>query len=117
MDKGDVVRAAATSAVKSIIKACPPESTRVVFRSLESILEQGKWRTKVGVLDSFKLFVPAAPDHVASELGAVLPKVEASMHDTKQEVSLPAEFPLYVTHSQARYPRQLSNVQLRYVQP
>ncbi|KAF8894076.1 P-loop containing nucleoside triphosphate hydrolase protein [Infundibulicybe gibba] len=87
MDKGDVVRVAATAAVKAIIKHCPPESTRIIFRNLEAILETGKWKTKVGVLDALRMFVTPARDAVAAELGATLPKVEAAMHDTKQEVS------------------------------
>lgn len=87
MDKGDVVRAAAFSAVKSILKLFPPESIRILFRHLECILEAGKWRVKVGVLDAFRSFVTSARDAVAAELGTVLPKVEAAMHDTKQEVS------------------------------
>lgn len=87
MDKGEVVRSAAIAAVKSILKLFPPESTRIVFKHLESILETGKWRTKVGVLDAFKSFVVSAKDAVASELGDLLPKVEHAMHDTKQEVS------------------------------
>lgn len=88
MDKGDVVRAAAFSAIKSILKLFPPESIRVLFRHLECILEAGKWRVKVGVLDAFRSFVTSARDAVAAELGTVLPKVEAAMHDTKQEASL-----------------------------
>jgi elongation factor 3 len=88
MDKGDVVRAAAFSAVKSILKLFPPESIRILFRHLECILEAGKWRVKVGVLDAFRSFVASARDAVAAELGTVLPKVEAAMHDTKQEASL-----------------------------
>jgi hypothetical protein len=88
MDKGEVVRSAATSAVKSILKLFPPEATRVVFQHLETILEAGKWRTKVGVLDAFKSFVIPAKDAVAAELGDLLPKVEHAMHDTKQEVGL-----------------------------
>ena len=86
MDKGDVVREAATAATKSILKLFPPESTRVVFRSLEEILLQGKWRTKVGVLEAMKTFVNSARDAVAAELGSILPKVEGALHDTKSEV-------------------------------
>lgn len=86
MDKGDVVRVAATSAVKVILKLCPPESTSLVFRTLENILATGKWKAKVGVLESFKIFVTSAPEQVGLELVNVLPKVEAAMHDTKQEV-------------------------------
>ncbi|KAF9010489.1 ABC transporter-domain-containing protein [Cyathus striatus] len=78
MDKGDVVRSAAVAAVKAILKLFPPEATRVIFR---------KWKTKVGVLDAFKMFVTPARDFVAAELGTILPKVEAAMHDTKAEVS------------------------------
>ena len=87
MDKGDVVRIAAATAVKAILKLFPPESTRIVFSTLETILEKGKWRTKVGVLDAFRTFVTPARDAVAAELGTTLPKIEAAMHDTKQEVS------------------------------
>ena len=86
MDKGDVVRIAATSATKAILKLFPPESTRLVFRALEDILDKGKWRTKVGVLDAMKGFVNTAKDAVALELGTTIPKVEAAMHDTKAEV-------------------------------
>ncbi|TFY60543.1 hypothetical protein EVG20_g7379 [Dentipellis fragilis] len=87
MDKGDVVRQAASSATKAILKLFPPEATRVVFRTLEDILENGKWRSKVGVLDAMKGFVSTSGSFVANELGAILPKVEAAMHDTKAEVS------------------------------
>ncbi|KII92907.1 hypothetical protein PLICRDRAFT_89417 [Plicaturopsis crispa FD-325 SS-3] len=87
MDKGDVVRAAAAAATKSILKLFPPESTRIVYRQLEVILEKGKWRTKVGALDAIKSFVGPAREQVAAELGDLLPKVERAMHDTKQEVS------------------------------
>jgi elongation factor 3 len=86
MDKGDVVRIAAAAAVKAILKLFPPEATRVVFRALENILDNGKWRTKIGVLDAFRSFVVPAKDAVAAELVAVLPKIEGAMHDTKQEV-------------------------------
>jgi elongation factor 3 len=86
MDKGDVVRIAATAASKAILKLFPPESTRIVFRILEDILDKGKWKTKVGALDAMKSFVAPARDAVAAELGQILPKVESTMHDTKQEV-------------------------------
>jgi len=86
MDKGDVVRQAAVDATQAILKLFPPESTRIVFRELEDILENGKWRTKVGALDAMKSFVAPAGDAVANELGVTLPKVEAAMHDTKAEV-------------------------------
>lgn len=86
MDKGDVVRAAATAACKAILKLFPPESTRIVFRTLEDILENGKWRTKVGVLEAMKAWVANAQEYVAEQLGITIPKVEAAMHDTKAEV-------------------------------
>lgn len=88
MDKGDVVRIAAVAATKTILKLFPPEATRLVFRHLEDILEKGKWRTKVGALDSIRGFVDRARDEVAAELGVVLHKVEKAMHDTKPEVRL-----------------------------
>ncbi|RPD59817.1 hypothetical protein L227DRAFT_575818 [Lentinus tigrinus ALCF2SS1-6] len=87
MDKGDVVRTAATTAVKGILKLFPPEATSAVFRTLEDILDKGKWRTKVGVLDAMRTFVNTAKDAVANELGTTIPKVESAMHDTKAEVS------------------------------
>lgn len=87
MDKGEVVRAAATAAVKAILKACPPESTRTVFQAIEPFLKSGKWRSKAGALDTLKLFVAHAPSQVAAQLGTILPKVEEAMHDTKSEVS------------------------------
>ncbi|KAH9931115.1 P-loop containing nucleoside triphosphate hydrolase protein [Epithele typhae] len=87
MDKGDVVRTAATAATKAIIKLFPPEATPILFRALEDILETGKWRSKVGVLDAMKSYVNHAKDAVAKELGTTIPKVERAMHDTKSEVS------------------------------
>lgn len=88
MDKGDVVRQASANAAKAILKLFPPEATRVVFRVLEDILENGKWRTKVGALDAMKGFVATAGEQVANELGTTLPKVEHAMHDTKSEVCI-----------------------------
>ncbi|KZT26727.1 hypothetical protein NEOLEDRAFT_1131734 [Neolentinus lepideus HHB14362 ss-1] len=87
MDKGDVVRSAATSATKSILKLFPPESTRLVFEVLQNILENGKWRSKVGALDAIKSLVNPAREAVANELVHILPKVGSAMHDTKPEVS------------------------------
>ncbi|KAI5123665.1 hypothetical protein M0805_001694 [Coniferiporia weirii] len=91
MDKGDVVRIAAVAATKTILKLFPPESTRTVFLHLEDILEKGKWRTKVGALDSIRGFVDRAKDEIAAQLGDILPKVEKAMHDTKPEVSTAAK--------------------------
>lgn len=87
MDKGDVVRAATTPAIKALLKTFPPEATGILFRTLEGVLDNGKWRTKVAALDAMKGVVNAARDEVAQELGITLPKVEAAMHDTKQEVN------------------------------
>ncbi|KAF8919883.1 P-loop containing nucleoside triphosphate hydrolase protein [Mucidula mucida] len=87
MDKGDVVRNAASSATKAILKLFPPEAVRIIFAALVPILENGKWRTKVGVLDTLRTFVTPARDAVAAELVNILPKVENAMHDTKNEVS------------------------------
>jgi len=86
MDKGEVVRIAAVAAIKAILKIFPPQATRLLFRKLESILEEGKWRTKVGVLDSMRALAITAKEEVANDLGTVLPKVETAMHDTKSEV-------------------------------
>lgn len=91
MDKGDVVRIAATAASKAILKLFPHESVRIVFRILVDVLDKGKWRTKVGALDAMKSFVGPARDAVAAELGYILPKVESTMHDTKQEVGSPSD--------------------------
>ncbi|KAF9070114.1 P-loop containing nucleoside triphosphate hydrolase protein [Rhodocollybia butyracea] len=87
MDKGDVVRIAATSAVKAILKLVPPEAIKLVFRALEPIVESGKWKTKIGGLDAIRTFSVSAKEAVAAELAEVLPKVEKAMHDTKSEVS------------------------------
>jgi elongation factor 3 len=86
MDKGEVVRNASMEAVKAILKLYPPESTGLVFRTLEGVVEKGKWKAKVGALDSLKMFVKTARENVANELGSTLPKVELALHDTKQEV-------------------------------
>ena len=86
MDKGDVVRLASSAAVKTIMRLFPAESTQLVFRALENILEKGKWRTKVGALDAIRSFAERAKEQVAGELGTTLPKVELALHDTKQEV-------------------------------
>jgi len=86
MDKGEVVRQAAAAATKAILKLFPPESFRLVYKTLEGILESGKWRTKTGALDAMRTFVIGAEEVVATELGMVLPAVTAAMHDTKNEV-------------------------------
>jgi elongation factor 3 len=85
MDKGEVVRQSTSGAVKAIMKIFPPEAVRLVFRVLEGIVENGKWRTKVVALDSIRGFVSSAPEAVANELVHTLPMVERAMHDTKSE--------------------------------
>jgi elongation factor 3 len=86
MDKGEVVRQAAAGATKAILKLFPPESTRLVFKTLEGVIENGKWRTKAAALDAMRTFVSGAEEAVATELAAILPPVTAAMHDTKNEV-------------------------------
>lgn len=98
MDKGDVVRLAATSATKNILKLFPPEATGLVFRALEDVMGNGKWKSKVAALDAMKSFASGSKEAVAAQLGATLPKVEAAMHDTKAEVSCPHS--LYALYSE-----------------
>ena len=86
MDKGEVVRQAAAAATKAILKLFPPESTRLVFKTLEGVIENGKWRAKTGALDAMRTFVNGAEEAVATELATILPAVTAAMHDTKNEV-------------------------------
>ncbi|KAI0280990.1 P-loop containing nucleoside triphosphate hydrolase protein [Russula aff. rugulosa BPL654] len=90
MDKGEVVRQAAAAATKAILKLFPPESTRLVFKTLEGVIENGKWRAKAGALDAMRMFVNRAEEAVATELATILPAVTAAMHDTKNEVSTAA---------------------------
>ncbi|CAE6390538.1 unnamed protein product [Rhizoctonia solani] len=95
-DKGDVVRLAATSAVRAIMALFPPEATRVVLRELLGVVSGevgGKWKTKAGALDSVRRWVEEKSkkgeraEYIAAELGILLPTVENAMHDTKSEVS------------------------------
>ncbi|QRV96485.1 ABC transporter [Ceratobasidium sp. AG-Ba] len=94
-DKGDVVRLAATSAVRAIIGLFPPEATKVVLKELLGVIsgDGGKWKTKVGALDMVRRWVEEKSkraeraEYIAAELGDILPSVENAMHDTKAEVS------------------------------
>ncbi|EUC54712.1 mRNA export factor elf1 [Rhizoctonia solani AG-3 Rhs1AP] len=95
-DKGDVVRIAATSAVRAILALFPPEATRSVLRELLAVVGGeggGKWKTKAGALDSVRRWVEEKSkkaeraEYIAAELGDILPTVENAMHDTKSEVS------------------------------
>ncbi|CAG8599524.1 6485_t:CDS:1, partial [Acaulospora colombiana] len=88
MDKGDVVREAATAAVKSTLKIFPPEALGLVLRHLEAALKQTKqWKSKVGILDAIKTLTNQNKDQIGEELGNTLPHIEQAMHDTKAEVS------------------------------
>ncbi|KAI0001287.1 P-loop containing nucleoside triphosphate hydrolase protein [Russula compacta] len=87
MDKGEVVRQAAAAATKAIMKLFPPESTRLVFKTLAGVIENGKWRAKAGALDAMRTFIIGAEGTVATELATILPAVTAAMHDTKNEVT------------------------------
>lgn len=86
-DKGEVVRSAAATAAKAILKLFPPESTRLVCRALEDSVGSSKWQTKVAALDAVRALVSSAKEKIANELTTVLPVVEKAMHDTKKEVS------------------------------
>lgn len=95
-DKGDVVRLAATAAVRAILALFPPEATRPVMRELLTAVagEGGKWKTKVGALDAVRRWVEEKSkkadraEYVAAELARVLPTIENAMHDTKSEVCI-----------------------------
>jgi elongation factor 3 len=88
MDKGDVVREAATAAVKSTLKVFPPEALGLVLRHLETILRQTKqWKSKVGVLEAIKTLANQNKMQIGEELGTTLPHIEHAMFDTKAEVS------------------------------
>jgi elongation factor 3 len=89
-DKGDVVRAAAAAAAKSILKLFPPEATRLVCRALEDSMASTKWQTKVAALDALRALVATSKEQIAGELTTVLPFVEKAMHDTKKEVGAAA---------------------------
>ncbi|KAG8718726.1 hypothetical protein FRC09_012202 [Ceratobasidium sp. 395] len=94
-DKGDVVRLAATAAVRAIIGLFPPEATKVILKELLGVVsgDGGKWKTKAGALDSVRRWVEEKSkkaeraEYIAAELGDILPTVENAMHDTKSEVS------------------------------
>ncbi|RSH80900.1 uncharacterized protein EHS24_008328 [Apiotrichum porosum] len=92
MDKGQPVRSAVNSAIKALIKICPPESTRPVIQALARALEDCKgWRSKVAACKALEELVkPGAEEWVAMELGETIPVIEKSMHDTKAEVSAAA---------------------------
>ena len=89
-DKGEVVRSAATAATKTIVKLFPPECIRRLYITFTSILEDGKWQTKVAALDAIRTSADRARPQVGRELGWILPKVEKAMHDTKREVYSPS---------------------------
>ncbi|KAG9125239.1 hypothetical protein FRC07_008439 [Ceratobasidium sp. 392] len=94
-DKGDVVRLAATAAVRAIVGLFPPEATKIILKELLGVVggDGGKWKTKVGALDSVRRWVEEKSkkaeraEYIAAELGDILPTVENTMHDTKSEVS------------------------------
>jgi elongation factor 3 len=88
MDKGDVVREAATASVRSILKLFPHEALGHVLRHLESALSQTKqWKSKVGILDAIRTLAAQNKEYIGEELGTTLPHIESAMHDTKAEVS------------------------------
>lgn len=87
-DKGDVVREAATAAVRAILKIFPSEALPLILRHLETALKQTKqWKSKVGVLDAIKTLANQNKEKIGEELGSTLPHIEIVMHDTKAEVS------------------------------
>ncbi|KAG8833664.1 hypothetical protein FRC17_010268 [Serendipita sp. 399] len=88
MDKGDVVREAATAAVRAILKAFPPESLGFILSRLENVLDQTKqWKSKVGILDAIRTLSNQNKELIGEYLGTTLPHIEKAMHDTKAEVS------------------------------
>ncbi|KAG9053036.1 hypothetical protein FS842_008881 [Serendipita sp. 407] len=88
MDKGDVVREAATAAVRAILKTFPPEGLGFILTRLETALDQTKqWKSKVGILDAIRTLSNQNKELIGEYLGTTLPHIEHAMHDTKAEVS------------------------------
>jgi elongation factor 3 len=100
-DKGDVVREAATKALRTLVNLTNIEALESVFAVLAGHVAgtapgaSGKWKAKVGCLKEMARLVEKdwkgreqeAKDEIARLLSRHLPVVEAAMHDTKAEVS------------------------------
>lgn len=96
-DKGDVVRDAASAAIRSIIKLTPVEAIGAVADILSAEIDKGgKWQAKAGCLKEIAKLVDSkgeeSKEEVAGLLGVLLPIVENAMHDTKKEVGSPSSY-------------------------
>jgi elongation factor 3 len=92
-DKGEVVRAAAGTAIKSLISLTPVEAIEPVMQILSANLKtMSKWMGKVGCLKAMSILVEGKgeeeKEEIANMLGVLLPLVEGAMHDTKKEVCI-----------------------------
>lgn len=95
-DKGEVVRSAASSAIRSLVSLTPAQGIHGVMGVLSSELEKtGKWKAKVGCLKEIgrltDLRGEEGKEEVADILGTLLPVTEKAMHDTKAEVATAAK--------------------------
>lgn len=95
-DKGDVVRSAASLAIRSLVLLTPIQGLHSVMGILSSELENnGKWKAKVGCLKEIgrltDLRGAGGKEEVADMLGTLLPIIEKAMHDTKAEVATAAK--------------------------
>jgi len=95
-DKGDVVRSAASSAIRSLVSLTLVQGIHSVIGILSSELENnGKWKAKVGCLKEIGRLTDLRGDEgkeeVANILGTLLPIIEKAMHDTKAEVATAAK--------------------------
>ena len=93
-DKGEVVRTAASAAIKAIISLTPVEAIEPVMQVLSTNLKAcSKWMGKVGCLKAMSILVEGKgeeeKEEIAQMLGILLPLVEGAMHDTKKEVRNP----------------------------
>ncbi|KAG8857964.1 hypothetical protein FRB96_005455 [Tulasnella sp. 330] len=94
-EKADAVRTAAQAAVKAVVGLTPVEAFQTVFQVfVDELKGHTKWQGKVGCLKEIARFVDLrgqeGKDEVASILGTILPPIEATLHDTKSDVSAQA---------------------------
>ncbi|PWN34889.1 uncharacterized protein FA14DRAFT_164071 [Meira miltonrushii] len=88
-DKGDVVREAAESAIKSLMALPPPEAVPEVLEQLYQVLENSatKWQAKVAALKTIGRMSDSAPEQIGEQLVDLIPHLKNRMSDTKAEVA------------------------------
>jgi len=89
-DKSANVRDLSAECTKMLGELLCPHSFRLVYPTLDTLLQNENWKIKVAALNLLQLIAPRMSAQLSPLLPALIPRVSDCMHDSKKQVQTAA---------------------------